>query len=399
MSPNRKKLFLGLFLVAALYSGYALGTALTSNQVGAGVNVSGPIFTFGAAGDFGFDTGLDATLGKLDTSGADFFIALGDLSYGAQPQQWCNKFKATFNDVELISGNHDDNEIDKFVQSCPFTLSVPVGRGSDPGHIYGYEYYFDYPAIRPIARFILISPAISFAIPSLSDTWNYTIGNAHYNFVRDTIDNARTSNIAWVVVAMHKVCISTGTKRCEIGTDLMNLLIQKKVDLVLAGHDHDYQRSKQLTCAYVGVFDPSCVADDGLDNTHTKSAGTIFVTQGVGGRSLSTIDPSDTEAGYFAKTMGSADQGSGFGFVKYTVFSDVIRAELMISGSFVDSFSIIAPAQTSLLAFSFLVGPENPGCSQHPRFESNFLARKSMLEKSWFAASPEQTVARRPLMD
>ena len=33
---------------------------------------------------------------------------------------------------------------------------------------------------------------------------------------------------------------------CEPGADLTNLLLPKKVDLVLTGHEHIYQRTKQL---------------------------------------------------------------------------------------------------------------------------------------------------------
>ncbi len=45
---------------------------------------------------------------------------------------------------------------------------------------------------------------------------------------------------------MHKPCLSLGEYACDIGADLTNLLLSKKVDLVLSGHEHIYQRSKQL---------------------------------------------------------------------------------------------------------------------------------------------------------
>lgn len=89
---------------------------------------------------------------------------------------------------------------------------------------------------------------------------------------------------------MHKNCITAGTKSCEIGVNLMNLLIQRRVDLVLQGHDHTYQRSQQLalgaSCAAIvpGAYNPGCVVDDGSDNSYTRGAGTIIVINGNVGR-------------------------------------------------------------------------------------------------------------------
>ena len=45
---------------------------------------------------------------------------------------------------------------------------------------------------------------------------------------------------------MHKPCLSMGEYACDPGADLVNLLLQKKVDVVLSGHEHIYQRTKQL---------------------------------------------------------------------------------------------------------------------------------------------------------
>ena len=110
----------------------------------------------------------------------------------------------------------------------------------------------------------------------------YTVGNTHYNWLAAAIDGARSAGIPWVTVGMHKICITAGDKSCEIGADLMNLLVSKRVDIVLQGHDHNYQRSKQLalngsTCTAFrsNSFDADCVADDGADNIYAKGAGSV----------------------------------------------------------------------------------------------------------------------------
>ena len=66
---------------------------------------------------------------------------------------------------------------------------------------------------------------------------------------------------------MHKPCITVGNYACDPGPTLFNLLLSKKVDLILSGHEHSYQRSHQLRWARAaptlvpGTFDADCVAD------------------------------------------------------------------------------------------------------------------------------------------
>jgi hypothetical protein len=67
----------------------------------------------------------------------------------------------------------------------------------------------------------------------------------------------------------------------------MNLLIDKKADLVLTGHDHTYQRTHQLgagtSCPNLvpNSFSMACIC--GPDASMEQGAGTVFVTVGTGG--------------------------------------------------------------------------------------------------------------------
>jgi hypothetical protein len=79
---------------------------------------------------------------------------------------------------------------------------------------------------------------------------------------------------------MHFPCLSAGQYTCAAGPQLMNLLVAKHVDLILHGHEHSYQRSKQLaldptTCPSIpGTgYVAGCVTDDGLDGIYPKGAG------------------------------------------------------------------------------------------------------------------------------
>jgi PKD repeat protein len=199
--------------------------------------------------------------------------------------------------------------------------------------------------------------------------YRYARGDDEYDRLASRIDEARAAGIPWVVVGMHMVCLSSGLMPCEIGTDLLNLLVEKRVDLILQGHDHTYQRSKQLahsaTCPEIqaNAFDADCVADDGSDHRYPKGKGPIVVINGAFGASLSEINESDPETDYFAKLMGWGTPGSGFGFTSFTVTSTSIEARTNLSGTFQDAFSIEALPPSS---------PRTP--SAHPDAASIALA-------------------------
>jgi hypothetical protein len=309
-------------------------------------------FTFAAAGDHSVNSRTTASLDLLANSGASFYLALGDMSYSQLTPEsaWCDYVKAHVGanfPFEVLAGNHEDNGPDGLIEN--FAACLPDQLGNISGE-YGKQYYFDYPVGSPIARFLLISPNLSFANGQI---YQYTVGTARYNWVADTIDNARIAGLRWVIVGMHEDCLSIATKPCEIGADLMNLLISKKVDLVLQAHDHTYQRSKQLTLSVacpavpVGVYDANCVVDDGSDDLYTAGNGTLFVIDATFGVGLYDINLLDPEIDYFAKWMG-LNTNPRFGFMKYTVSDAGISAEFIGStaGTFTDSFTLVAGSAT-----------------------------------------------------
>ncbi|MFL5625143.1 MAG: metallophosphoesterase [Ktedonobacteraceae bacterium] len=315
-----------------------------------------PSFTFTAGGDFGGNSRSAATLNLIAQSGSAFHLAIGDLSYSeiTPESAWCSYVQSYLGStfpVELVSGNHEDGGelqdglIDNFVQCLPDRLGA-VGT-------YGKEYYFDYPASSPLARFIMISPDLSF---TNGGSYSYAAGTVYYNWVANTIDSARAAGIKWVIVGMHKPCISMdGT--CYIGNDIMNLLISKKVDLILQAHDHTYQRSKQLafngtTCTAIQAetYNSNCVVNDGSTGNYTKDSGPVVDIIGTVGETLESINTSDGDAGYFARWMGSNFNPTN-GLTAFTVSSDQLTVSANFTGStapnnFIDSFAITSPTVT-----------------------------------------------------
>lgn len=291
---------------------------------------------FGAAGDHGQNATTEASLGALANAGTNFYLALGDLSYtdAGRESSWCDLVKSrlgTTYPFQLVAGNHDsdtdpDGHITTFGQCLPDRL--------DSHGTYGVQYFFDWGGL---VRAIMIAPGLVVG----GVTYDYTAGSTHYTWLSSAIDGARAAGIPWVVVGMHKNCITIGNKSCEIGADLMNLLLDKKVDLILQGHDHNYQRSKQLACATARSFSSSCVVDDGADDTYTRGAGSVLVIVGTFGVPHYPVSTSDAEAGYFARWMG-ANTDPTWGFLRVTASSTRLTGQFVRSagGGFTDAFTI-----------------------------------------------------------
>lgn len=300
-------------------------------------------FKVAVSGDFAYNLNSSATLAGMGQSNADFMLALGDFSYGEAPapseQNWCALVRDRVGPnvpFELVIGNHDDGtpgstQFSEYEKCLPSKVEGLVGQ-------YGTQNYFDY---KGIARFINIAPNIRVY------GHEYTQGNEHYTWLESAIDGAREAGMNWVIVSMHKNCITMGEKPCEIGQDLQDLLVAKKVDLVLQGHEHGYMRTKQLalnegTCKNILVdgFNDNCVIGSGAQ--FNKGDGTITAIVGTGGKEIRDVHLDDTEAGYFDAWDG-ANIGNSYGFLDMLVSEHYLEATFVKTsgaGEFSDSFII-----------------------------------------------------------
>ena len=312
-------------------------------------------FTFAAAGDHGANAKSAASLAALDASPAAFYLALGDMDYDQTltDAAWCDYVHAGLPTkgpafpIEVETGNHEDDfGPNGSILNHAACLQDRLGADAGPGASYGTEYAFDYPAGAPLARFIMISPELTVA----GTKYHYVPGNPHYDWLASKIDAAHAAGIRWVIVGMHFPCLSAGQYTCAAGPQLMNLLVSKHVDLILHGHEHTYQRSKQLaldpaTCPSIpgSGYVAGCVIDDGLDGVYPKGAGSVDVIAGTFGQGLYNTYPADPESPYFVRL-----DASSHGFMQYAVTADRIDAAFTkIDGTLQDSFSIVAGAAPS----------------------------------------------------
>ncbi len=308
---------------------------------------------FTAAGDYSSSAAAATVMSGIGAIDPDAHFAVGDLSYGVTgtEQTWCDFVKTRVGDgfpFELLAGNHESNglngNINDFAACLPNQLPGLVGT-------YGRQYFVDVPEDNPVVRYVMISPGITYP----DSTWSYAAGTPRYEWTRATIDEARQQGIPWVVVGMHKPCLSVGQYACDSGADINNLLLSRKVDVVLNGHEHLYQRTKQLAhgtgCATLtpGVYDADCVVDS--DTDLRAGAGTVFLTVGTGGTPFRETDPTDPDAPYFATSMGlNSDPTHGFGDFDATRDRLSFTFRRTSGGTYTDAFTLdrtAAPANTA----------------------------------------------------
>ncbi len=331
-----KKFLLG-FLAAAIMAAVALAVV----PLRAAVDVH-----LVAAGDFGARTATNSVLTRMHDLDPDAALALGDLAYQdvANESAWCDYVKARVGEgfpFQLTAGNHEsldvaDGAINNFSACLPNQIPGAVGT-------YGREYYNDYPAgsASPLVRVISISPSLTYE----DGLWSYAQGTSHYNWLSSAIDSGRAKGAKWIVVNSHKPCWSVGVYACPSTKDVYDLLIQKKVDVVLTGHEHSYMRTHQLrsgtaACPTVPAnsLDTDCIADS--DGNFYAGQGTVFATVGTGGDDERNLNPSDAEAGYFA-AMSGLNINPAHGLLDMH-FSDtqLTAAFVPTDGSFTDTFAL-----------------------------------------------------------
>lgn len=127
------------------------------------------------------------------------------------------------------------------------------------------------------------------------------------------------SPATWKVVAFHHPIFSSGKHggSRQIRDDVLPLLERHGVDLVFAGHDHDYERTKPLRWGEVVA----------------PGAGTVYVTTGGGGAPLYGVGWSEF----------TAHAESSFHFVRVHVEGERLRLEMIRQDGSVGDAADVVP--------------------------------------------------------
>ncbi len=182
-------------------------------------------FVFTAFGDHGVLDPAPQNLAAITRDNPAFHVLLGDVSYanGFQPfwDKWFDMMEPFASRIPVMAaiGNH---EYEKDIG--PMTY---VGRFSFPED--ELQYTFDYGNVR----FVVVNTVLGLPAPQLA-------------WLEAALAKARADQVGWLIVCQHFPLFGTtagrGFNRPLIVREAA-VLEKYRVDLVLAGHDHVYERS------------------------------------------------------------------------------------------------------------------------------------------------------------
>jgi hypothetical protein len=189
-----------------------------------------PDFNFAAVGDWECTSHTIDTVNNILDKKPELVLGLGDFSYDPSTDCWFKIVDPIDEIMKVSIGNHDEDssaELNSLMSH--FNLTKPY-------------YSFDYQNVH--FTIIYTSPG---------ETSHRTIkaplkeGSEQYEFIKNDLAKASTDpNIDWIVAVYHKFAYtspSTLDTVDEIRNTLHPLFDRYGVDLVLEGHQHNYQRS------------------------------------------------------------------------------------------------------------------------------------------------------------
>lgn len=216
----------------------------------------------------------------------------GDLPGGAASPRWLNQFENMYpaslfpGPAYTMLGNHDYQRLPPSVDKVEAELEYArTGRGPDGKptrwHLPSRWYTFDFPAHDPHMRVIVLDSNMPYpdGKPAHGASFTLTPAQQAEQLAWLKVELARPRTLPFLAVLAHHPIYSNGPHGDHpiLVRDWAPLLSQYKVDLYMAGHDHDLQ----------------VLEFDGHPTTHVLSGG--------GGADLYVLAKDDLDRGPYAQ--------------------------------------------------------------------------------------------------
>lgn len=265
-------------------------------------------FSFVVVGDSGMDNPEQLAIAQLMAreQEARFFLHTGDVVYpagalGAAVAEYNRRYFKPY--AELLKrvpgfpvvGNHDLYGL----YGAPFKRAFVLPSNGGGALFSELFYRFDWGD----ATFLALDTNTIFRVGS----------GPHMTWLEDQLRSANK----WVIVYMHAPLYSAGKHgdSRSLQANLESLFEHEGVDLVLAGHDHDYERSKPIK----------------QYNQDPGYAGLVHIVTGGGGAALRPVHP--TPRTHLAL--------SAHHYLKVSIAGDDLRGEAIdLNGQTIDRFTI-----------------------------------------------------------
>ncbi|HJU59730.1 MAG TPA: metallophosphoesterase, partial [Nitrososphaeraceae archaeon] len=277
-------------------------------------------FNFAAAGDWGCNSNTDKNVQSILSKESELALGLGDYSYESDADCWLETISPINDRMNISIGNHDSDEEEGPEITVQFLDHFNLDK----------QYY----SFTKGNVFFLV----------MSAQTSYSENSEQFNFVKQELEKAsKDPNIDWIVVYYHKPIYAASTKHAGLTSfrDIYHPLFdQYHVDLVLQGHNHNYQRTFPLQFNEADSDKPIIVNKN--PNIYNEVGSPIFITAGTGGVSLHSLG---------AQPEFNAKQFGKFGHLNIDVSRDtsnkLVGTFYDLTGNKADEFTITKALGTS----------------------------------------------------
>ena len=229
--------------------------------------VDNGVFNIGAAGDWASGISAHETALSMYQKGVDLTLGLGDYAYStgssAVHAWWDNQMAPVHERFKGALGNHDTQDQSLYAQL--------FGQSND------WFYSFDKNGVHFVA---------------MNTEEAFGPGSSQYKFIDQDLQSASSRpDVNWIIVYFHQPMYTSPSHHPPV-TSLRNayhpLFDKYGVDLVLQGHNHNYQRSFPI--AYNSNDPAQPIVTSNENSVYNDPTGQIYTEVGTGGQDSYTLD-------------------------------------------------------------------------------------------------------------
>jgi hypothetical protein len=223
-------------------------------------------FNFAALGDTNCNSNTEDVVADIQSKAPELVLGLGDYIYNDDSADcWLEIVEPIDNIMKIAIGNHETGDI----------LTELMEHYGLTDQYYSFDYQ-----------------NVHFTV--MADYVPDEIGSEQYTFVQNDLAKAASNpNIDWIVVSHHSQKYAS-TQNYDIPEErewnniYHPLFEQYNVDLVLQGHQHNYQRTFPIKYNSDTPINP--IITDRNTDTYTNPEGQIYLTVGTGGAALHSLN-------------------------------------------------------------------------------------------------------------
>lgn len=274
-----------------------------------------PDFNIAAAGDWDCNFDTRQTVNNILEKDPELVIGLGDYVYKENTADCWLKVIEPLRDIfKIVVGNHETKSLIIFNQIINYLGVDYFGPNNQ-------EYYYSFDLHN--AHFLVMSDYTPLTSGEYSQV--YKKGSKQHTFVEnDLAQSAENPKINWIIVSHHNQkyasILNTTIDPANEWVDIYHSLFEKyNVDLVLQGHQHNYQRTFPIKYNVINPEYP--LLADNSTKSYSDPDGPVFVTVGTAGAHLQKLN---------GKAPYITTQAVKFGFLNI----DILKNGTALNGTF-----------------------------------------------------------------